>query len=202
MKIGPKYKIARKLGASVFEKTQSQKFALAEQKKKEGKKFSRAKTGFASQLFEKQRVKYTYGLSEKQLANYVKEIIKSKSKSPAKDLYIKLEKRLDNIVLRSGLAKTRYQARQMVSHGHFQVNGKKVTIPSMSISEKDTIKVKDSKKDKGLYLDYSERFNDVIVPEWIKVDPKTFTINTKGLPNYKPTELHFDLQEVIQSFKR
>lgn len=204
MKIGPKYKIARRLGAAVFEKTQSPKFALAEQKKNaNNKKFQRgSRTTFAIQLIEKQRVKYTYGVSEKQLRNYVKEIITSKSSAPAEALYQKLEKRLDSVVLRSGLAKTRYQARQMVSHGHITINGKKVTIPSITVSEKTNISVKESKKDSPLYADFEERFKEITVPTWIVVDPKTMSISIKGEPTYNPTELAFDLQEVIQSFKR
>ncbi len=202
MKIGPKYKIARRLGAAVFEKTQTPKFALSEQKKKETRKFTRQRSSYGVQLIEKQRIKYTYGISEKQLAKYVKEIINSKSKNPAEDLFIRLEKRLDTIVLRSGLAKTRYQAKQMVSHGHITIGGKKVTVPSIQVSEKDDISVKESKKNKALFLDFEERFKDVIVPEWIIVDPKTFSVKIKGLPIYKPNEVSFDIQEVIQSFKR
>ncbi len=114
MKIGPKYKIARRLGAAVFEKTQTAKFALAEQKKKaqgEGK-FQRPKSVFGAQLIEKQRVKYTYGLTEKQLSRRVREIIAKGAQNTAELVYKHLESRLDSVVFRAGFAKTRFQARQ------------------------------------------------------------------------------------------
>jgi small subunit ribosomal protein S4 len=203
MKVGPKYKIARRLGAAVFEKTQTAKFAASEQKKNAGKRrFGRARSNYGMQLIEKQRVKYTYGISDKQLGNYIKAIVESGSKNSAEDLYRKLESRLDSIVLRSGMAKTRYQARQAVSHGHFQVNGKKSTVPSMHISEKDEITLRESKKESPLYIEYPEAIKDINVPTWIVADPKKFTIKLKGEPTYNPTELAFDLLEVIQFFKR
>ena len=202
MKIGPKYKIARKLGGGIFEKTQTAKFALADQKKKAAsKKFARPKSGFGLQLAEKQKVKYVYGLTTKQLGRYVHAVLDSKSKTPAEDLYKNLELRLDNIVLKAGLAKTRFQARQIVSHGHITIDGKRVTIPSLSVEEKHTISVRESRKSSPLFMDFEGRAKDVIVPDWIKVDPKTMTIKIKGSATYKAGETPFDLQEIIQSFK-
>jgi small subunit ribosomal protein S4 len=202
MKIGPKYKIARRLGAAVFEKTQTAKFTLSEQKKNKYKGFRRNRSNYGLQLIEKQRVKYTYGLTDKQLTNYIKSVIQSGSKNPAEDLFKKLETRLDSIVLRSGMAKTRYQARQAVSHGHFQVNGKKSTVPSMQIKESDDIVLRESKQSSQLYLGYADYFKDVTIPTWIIADPKKFSLKLKGEPKYNPTELAFDLLEVIQFFKR
>jgi small subunit ribosomal protein S4 len=203
MKIGPKYKIARRLGSAVFEKTQTAKFTLSEQKKRGNSRgYKRAPSNYGLQLIEKQRVKYTYGITDKQLANYIKSVIESNSKNPAEDLYKKLETRLDTIILRSGMAKTRYQARQAASHGHFKVNGNKATVPSMSIKEGDKIVLKDAKKESPLYINYADDSKDITIPTWIVSDPKNYTIEIKGDPTYTPTELSFDLQEVIQFFKR
>jgi len=204
MKIGPKYKIARRLGAAVFEKTQTAKFALAEQKKKaqgEGK-FQRPKSVYGTQLIEKQRVKYTYGLTEKQLSRRVREIIAKGASNTAELVYKNLESRLDNVVLRAGFAKTRFQARQMVSHGHMSVNGVKCTIPSMLISAKDAIAVTQSKRNSALYADFENRHKETIVPAWIVADAKNLSITVKGEPVYKPTEVHFDLAAIIQAYKR
>jgi small subunit ribosomal protein S4 len=201
MKIQSKYKIARKLGAAVFEKTQTAKFALSEQKKKI-KKFSRPKTNYGVQLSEKQKVRFHYAITDKQLKNYVKAVLASKMKNPAEGLYQALEKRVDSLILRSGFAKTRFQAKQAASHGHFQVNGRKITIPSMQITPKDTIKLKESKKDSPLYLAYSENFKDIIVPTWIIVDPKENSISLKGEPVYNQTENPFNLSTVIQFYNR
>jgi small subunit ribosomal protein S4 len=202
MKIGPKYKIARRLGAAVFEKTQTAKFTLSEQKKRQQGGYKRAPSGYGLQLIEKQRIKYTYGITQRKLANYINEVINSKSKNPAEELFQKLETRLDSLVLRSGMAKTRYQAKQAVSHGHFLVNGRKVTVPSMQIKEKDDIVLKEAKKESPLYLNYAEDSKDLNISTWVIVDPKEMTIKLKGKPTYNPTEVSFDLQKVIQFFKR
>lgn len=202
MKIGPKYKIARRLGPAVFEKTQTAKYTLSEQKKNKNRRFSRGRSNYGMQLIEKQRVKYTYGVSDKQLTNYINEVLESGSKNPAEDLYKKLESRLDSVILRSGMAKTRYQARQAASHGHFQVNGQKSTIPSMQIKEGDKITLREAKKDSPLYVNYAEESKDVTIPTWIIADPKAMSIEIKGEPTYNQTELSFDLLEVIQFFKR
>mgnify|MGYP003490101850 FL=1 len=108
---------------------------------------------------------------------------------------------MDNIVLKAGLAKTRFQARQIVSHGHITIDGKRVTIPSLSVEEKHTISVRESRKSSPLFMDFEGRAKDVIVPDWIKVDPKTMTIKIKGSSTYKAGDTPFDLQEIIQSFK-
>ncbi len=204
MKIGPKYKIARRLGAAVFEKTQTAKFALSEQKKKaqsEGK-FQRPKSVFGAQLIEKQRVKYTYGLTEKQLSRRVREIIAKGASNTAELVYKHLESRLDSVIFRAGFAKTRFQARQMASHGHISVNGVKCTIPSMIVTEKDKIAVTQSKRNSALYADFETRHKEVVVPAWIVADAKNLTIALKGEPVYKAEGLHFDLAAIIQAYKR
>ena len=124
MIIGPKYKICKRLGGAVFEKCQTQKFTLAEARKKTTKsqgKRPNAMSDYKRQLLEKQKMRYTYGLSERQLSGYVAQSVE-KSAHPGDALMLRLESRLDNVVYRLGLAKTRRLARQMVSHGHILVN--------------------------------------------------------------------------------
>lgn len=200
MKIGPKYKIARRLGAAVFEKTQSPKFALSEQKRK--KTFSKARSNYGAQLIEKQKVRFTYAITEKQLSNYVKNVIAKNTKNQTDFVFQALETRLDAIVLRAGFAKTRRQARQMVSHGHVKVNGVRNTVPSTHVTKDMNIEVKETSKSKGLFNDFEERFKDVTVPAWIKVDAAKKSIALIGVPTYSPKESHFDLQAVLQFYKR
>jgi len=200
MKIGPKYKIARRLGAAVFEKTQSPKFLLSEQKKK--KPFVKARSNYGNQLIEKQKVRFTYGITEGQLSNYVNKAIESSSKNQTDLVFQALETRLDAIVLRAGFAKTRRQARQMVSHGHVKIDGVRVTVPSLHVTKDLKIEVKESSKNKGLFTNFDERFKDVLVPAWLKVDAAQKAIALIGDPVYSPKESHFDLQAVLQFYKR
>jgi small subunit ribosomal protein S4 len=200
MKIGPKYKIARRLGAAVFEKTQSPKFALSEQKRK--KTFTKSRSNYGAQLIEKQKVRFTYSITEGQLANYVKKAIAASTKNQTEVVYQSLETRLDAIILRAGFAKTRRQARQMVSHGHVKINGVRNTVPSTHVTKDMNIEVKESSKSKGLFTDFDERFKDVIVPAWLKVDAAKKSVALISEPVYSPKESHFDLQAVLQFYKR
>jgi small subunit ribosomal protein S4 len=202
MKVKSKYKIAKRLGSAVFEKTQTAKFALAAEKKRFSTEGIRSRSNYGTQLLEKQKVRFTYGIPNKQLTNYVKEIIKSKTKTPEQELFSKLEHRLDNIILRAGFAESRFQARQMVSHGHVKVNGRKNKVPSYQVKASDKIEIKESSRDKVLFINFAEKFKEVTTPSWIKVDPKTYSVTIEGEPSYKPKESHFRLGDVLQFYKR
>jgi small subunit ribosomal protein S4 len=200
MKLGPKYKIARRLGSAVFEKTQGAKFALSEQKRKP--KFSKPRSLYGTQMIEKQKVRYTYGITEKQLANYVKKVIDSKQKNQPELLFTMLEKRADSVVLRAGFASSRRHARQLVSHGHVKINGTRINIPSYALKIEDNIEIKDGSKTKGPFASYEEKFKDVVTPSWVKIDPKTMSVKLTAEPEYKSKETHLDLNTVLQFYKR
>jgi small subunit ribosomal protein S4 len=136
---GPKHRIARKEGINVLDKTSaSLQRRLNVPPGIHGKKRKKALSEFGQQLREKQRAKAVYGLLEKQFKRLVQQVQTRKGETG--ELIIQaLETRLDNLVYRLGYAKTRYQARQFVGHGHILVNGKKVTIPSYHVKEGDTI---------------------------------------------------------------
>jgi small subunit ribosomal protein S4 len=201
MKIGPKYKTARRLGNAVFEKTQTPKYALNEQKKNKGR-FSRPKTVYGKQLIEKQKVRFTYLLTEKQFSKYVREVIATKAKNQAELLYQKLESRLDNVVLRGGFLKTRPLAKQASSHGHFTVNGKRVNVPSVSLKKGDKVVIREGSRTKGLFADIENTVKENTTPSWLKINLKDFSIEVTGEPVYNKTELHFDLQQVLEFYKR
>ncbi len=202
MKIGPKYKIARRLGSAVFEKTQTAKFALHAEKRGAHMEGVRSRSNYGTQLLAKQKIRFTYGLTATQLANYIRKVIDSKSRKPEEMLYSMLERRLDRAVLRSGLAQTQRQARQMVSHGHLRVNDKKITVPSYTVLNGDKITIKDSSKEKGLFNEIEERLKNANTPSWIKIDLKTLSFVVDGEPQYKPIEVPFNIGEAIQFYKR
>lgn len=202
MKIGPKYKIARRLGAPIFEKTQTQKFAASEQRKNKGKRPMRPRTDFALQMQEKQKTRLSYGVTNKQFSNYVKEALTHNGVNTAQVLFENLETRLDNVVYRAGLAPTRRAARQMVSHGHIKVNGKKITVPSHTVSMGDELTVKDSSIGKGMFSTREEEMNNYTAPAWLKSDLKSRKVKVEGMPKMEAQELLFDLRAVLEFYSR
>ncbi len=200
---GPKYKIARKLGAPVFEKTQTQKFAQHLERRSRTKKgFSKPKSEYAFQHNEKQKARMVYGVSEKQFVNYVKAAIEKKASRAVAAIYESLELRLDNAVARLGLATTRLAARQMVSHGHITVNGTKVTIPSYKLSMGDVIGIRKGSIEKPLFASFDERFKSITVPAWLGFDAKAKTATVQGVPKMEVGGTIFDLGAVVEFYSR
>lgn len=205
MKVGPRYKKARKLGAGVFEKTSTAKFALKQEQKNAagGKRaFKKPLSNFGKQLLEKQKARFTYIVTERQFSNYANSVIEKQSKSPTQDLYSLLEHRLDNVVLRAGFVTTRFHARQIVSHGHILVNGKKVTIPSFNVSSTDTVSIREGSKSKGMFVNLEDKIKAANIPAWLKVDGKKAEIKVVGEPKYAPHENIFDLATVIEYYRK
>ena len=201
MKIGPKYKIAKRLGAAIFEKTQTEKFALSQARA--GRKFKRGgqASDYKKQLIEKQKMRFTYGITEKQLRRYVDEAI-SKSNQPITILMERLESRLDNTIYRLGLAKTRRFARQVVSHCHIHVNGKRLSIPSHKVKVGDVITIREGSKQSGLFVSIAETHESASVPAWLSIDIKKLTATVTGLPVYNPAETLFDPEQVMEFYSR
>ncbi len=201
MKIGPKFKIAKRLGAPIFEKTQSQKFAASESRGGRQTKRRGQTSDYKRQLIEKQKMRFTYGITEKQLRRYVDESM-AKSHQPISLLMERLETRLDNVVYRMGLAKTRRYARQMVSHGHIVVNGKKITIPSYKVTQSDMIAVREGSRGTGMYTLLSDTHESASVPSWISFDVKKMEGKLTAQPTYIPAETLFDPEQVLEYYSR
>jgi small subunit ribosomal protein S4 len=201
MKIGPKYKIARRLGAPVFEKTQTQKFRVKSEAKAKAKK-GKTKSSFGLQLIEKQKARFTYGITAKQFGRYITEVIDSKTTHGTDELYKKLETRLDNIVYRLGLASTRRFARQLVSHGHILVNGVKNTIPSTKIYEGDVVSVREGSKKTKAFADVAERSKNSSVQPWLTFDVEKMSGKVTKLPTLAGQDVLFDLGQVLEFSKR
>lgn len=202
MIIGPKYKIARRLGAPIFEKTQTQKYNLRTDRKIKNKSFSKAKSEYGYQKNEKQKARMYYGVSEKQFSKYVKESIEKKASKAVSMLFETLEKRLDNVVSRVGLSTTHRGARQMVSHGHILVNDKKVRIPSRQVKIGDIISIREGSKESPLFLTFDERFKNTTLPSWIEFDAKSKTFVVKNIPNVDQVDTMFNLPAVIEFYSR
>src|SRR3989344_2486458 len=200
-----KYKICKRLGAGVFEKCQTQKFTLAEARsarsKVRGKRPS-PRSDYAIAQREKQRVRFSLGLSERQFSRYIRESIAQRKGSPVEHLMRSFESRLDSVVFRFGLANTRGFARQVVSHGHITVNGKRITIPSYIVREGDRVAVRDGSKTKGLFEGLNERMKEYTLPRWLTFDTAKKEGVVTSRPNGDPAALGFNLESVIEFYRR
>lgn len=153
---------------------------------------------YALQLQEKQKVRYTYGLSEKQFRkNY--EIAQHKKGVTGTLLLQRLESRLDNILYRSGLVMTRPQSRQAITHGHVRVNGRKVDIPSYVMKPGDEITIRDASKK---FIRAQADSNANIVPDWLDVDKVGLSARFKALPERGEIDQSFKEQLIIEYYSR
>lgn len=203
MIIGPKYKIARRLGAPVFEKTQTQKYALSQaRKEKSGRTFSRPKSDFGMQLLEKQKARYTYCLTEKQFSKYAKEAVAKKDTNAIARFFEALELRADNVAYRAGFAPTRLAARQLISHGHMTVNGKRITIPSYKLSLKDVLAIRSASITKPLFASLEERLKAYTHPAWIKFDFDKKSAEIQGMPKYEGGDSLFNINAILEFYSR
>ena len=195
-----KYRIAKRLGAGVFDQTQTQKFALVEANAP--KKRGRGQSDYGRQLLEKQRVRFTYGLSERQLSNYAKEAYIAKDPSAA--LHKVLEMRADTALYRSGLATTRRAARQAVSHGHVTVNGIRIKTPSLQVKKGDLLTIREGVRKSPLYAALSEKnpAESRAVANWLSVDVNLLKVEVKGEPQYSPAEIGLDYATVFEFYSR
>ncbi len=135
-----------------------------------GGNMRRKKSEYSMQLTEKQKVKFVYGILEKQFRAYYEKAEKAEGKTGANLLTI-IERRLDNVVFRLGLAATRREARQLVNHAHFTVNGKKVNIPSYLVKVGDVIEVKEKSRSTTRFKAIADGENaSVVTPKWLEKD--------------------------------
>ena len=202
MLIGPKYKICKRLGASVFEKCQTQKFQLAQERAPRRTRSKRGGgTDFGAQLLEKQKARFTYGLSESQFSRYVFEAMEKKGNS-AQSLVERLEARLDNVIYRAGFVKTRRAARQLVSHGHVMVNGKRMTIPSHRVAVGDVIAIRPESRTSPLFATRAEQLVEMTLPTWLSSEEEGMAVKVLGEPTLVVSEMPFNAPVIIQFYSR
>ena len=161
------------------------------------------KSEYLLQLQEKQKAKYTYGVLEKQFRRYYAEANRMPGKT-GENLVILLEARLDNVVYRAGLARTRRQARQLVSHGHFLVNGKKVNVPSYRVSQYDIIDVRDKSRTMLWFEEATENLVDAdkVIPAWLQVVPSTLRILVHQLPERAQIDVPLQEQLIVELYSK
>ncbi len=150
-------------------------------------------TEYAVQLNEKQKTRNAYELREKQFRGYFNQAAKFRGQTGTVLLQL-LERRLDNTIFRAGLAKTRSQARQLVSHRHFSVNGKRVNVPSILVKVGDEVAV--NKKEKLTHEP------DIKPADWLKVDSKKAAFTVTALPAESDLPIEFDTQKIIEFYSR
>jgi len=197
----PKFKICRRLGPGVYDKCQTSKFSSASGKfGTPGARRPKALSEYGAQLVEKQKIRFSYGITERQLSNYVKKASQIKGAGTAEKFYEELESRLDNVIYRMGLGNSRRATRQMVSHGHFIVNDHKVTIPSYQVKLGDVIKVREGSKGKKIFENIVEKIKDYNPPTWVSFDPSK--MEGKVLAKPKNTETFLDLNAVLEFYSR
>lgn len=200
--IGPKNKIARRFGINLGLKTNPSKVArrLSQPPGVHGpKKRAGASSSFGKQMLEKQKAKYLYGIREKQFNKYVKNASRMKGDSGL-NLQRLLELRLDNVVYKLGYASTRAQARQIVVHGMFTVNGKKIDVPSHTLKVGDEVGLKDNKVNKKIFDGISEKLEKAILPSWLSADPARKSGKVLNLPEEKDFEKIFDVKLIIEYY--
>ena len=161
----------------------------------------RKASGYASQLREKQKVRRTYGILERQFSKHFATAARRPGRTSENLLQI-LEMRLDNLVYRLGFADSRAQARQLVNHGHFAVNGRKTDIPSFIAKPNDVISVRERSKDLEYFKVRAELLTTKGVPAWLSLDIPAMSGRVLSLPSRTELELPFEEQMVVEYYQR
>lgn len=165
------------------------------------KRANRKMSEYGLQLREKQKAKFIYGVLEKPFRNYFTKASKMNGMT-GDNLMILLESRLDNVVFRMGLARTRKEARQIVDHKHVLVNGKQVNIPSYLVKAGDTIEIKEKNKGSQRYKDILEVTGGRLVPEWLDVDAENLKGSVKELPLREAIDVPVDEMLIVELYSK
>lgn len=166
-----------------------------------GQRRGRRTLGYGLQLREKQKVKRIYGVQEKQFRNYFKKADRKKGIT-GENLLSMLERRLDNVAYNLGFGASRAQARQLVRHGHIEVNGKKVTIPSALVKVHEVISVKAGSRKNEFIRASVETARGRGVPDWLELDPENFTGKVLNLPTREDIKIPIQEQLIVELYSR
>jgi small subunit ribosomal protein S4 len=163
--------------------------------------FRRKESDYRMQLRAKQKARRVYGIFEKQFRRYFRQAQSQKGLTGSNLLAI-LESRLDNVVYRLGFASSRAQARQLVTHGHFDVNGRKTNIPSFLVSPDDVIVVRDNSKKNIYFKDLAQFVDQTRVPDWLSLDPTNLSAKVVSLPTREHVDASLDEQLIVEYYSR
>ncbi len=156
---------------------------------------------YGKQLREKQKAKRYYGLQEGQFRSYFKEADRCEGVT-GDNLLILLERRFDNVVYRMGMAESRKEARQLVLHGHFRVNGKKATIPSMLLKAGDVVTVREESRSSAKIKELVEGLDSRIAPKWLVVDKEAVKATVETLPTREDIDFPFEEQLIVELYSK
>ncbi|RUM58431.1 MAG: 30S ribosomal protein S4 [Persephonella sp.] len=203
--LGPLTRVSRRLGVFVggsLKAFNKRNFPPGQHGRTQGRK--RKLSDYAIRLQEKQKLRYLYGgLREGQFKRYFDEaarIAGNKGGNTGEILLQLLERRLDNVVYRLGFAKTRRQARQMVVHGHFLVNGRRVNKPAYQVDVGDVIELREKSKNSPVFKENLENKDLRTVPEWLELDKENFKGRVVALPEKVELEIPVDVQLIIEYY--
>ena len=196
---GPKIKKSRRLGVALTPKSEKYLERRPHPPGQHGPSRRRGKqSDYGKQLVEKQRLQYQYNLTEKQVRKYYQAA--SRKQGNTSDILLQLiETRLDALVLRSGFARSIYQARQLVSHGHFRVNGKKCNIPSYQVRIGDVVTVREKSRDLEIFPAAQQI---ATTPEYLTVDDKKLTATLGRLPEPEEVPVQCEIALVVEFYSR
>ena len=195
---GPQWKLSRRLGFSTLEngkELNKRAYAPGQHGQKRKKQ-----TEYGLQLAEKQKVRHMYGVNEKQFHNTFKQAGKMEG-IHGYNFFCLLERRLDNVVYRMGLANSRKEARQLITHAHFTLNGKKVDIPSITVKVGDVIAVKETSKSSAKFKGIVEA-NTKVAPRWIDADVQNMTATVTALPGREDIDLEIAEHLIIELYSK
>lgn len=174
---------------------------LAKSSKRQPRRSGRKISEYGMQLKEKQKAKFIYGVIEKQFRAYYDKAKKMQGIT-GENLFILLERRIDNVVFRLGLAATRRQARQLVAHGHITVNGKRLDIPSALVSVGDVIGVREKSRGTELFKAIAESKNALSVPAWLTCDIANLTGSVTRFPSRDEIDVPVDEQAIVELYSK
>ena len=168
---------------------------------RELKRANRKMSEYGSQLREKQKAKFIYGVLEKPFRNYFEKASRMKGQV-GENLMVLLERRIDNVIFRLGFARTRREARQIVGHRHVLANGKIVNIPSYLISAGDVVEIKEKAKSTKRYEEVLEMTNGRIVPAWLDCDREALKGTVKSLPTREEIDVPVDELQIVELYSK
>lgn len=202
-KIGPRIKLSRRYGVALFGTAKEAKILgrRGYPPGQHGQSGSRRLSGYGLQLREKQKAKLIYGMLERQFRKYFEEVRRRKGDT-GELLLQNLERRLDNVVFRLGLATTRSQARQLVSHGHIHVNGSLVDIPSYRVAVGEVITIRPQSQTKKYFEPVKKSLENVTTPGWLELNKEAMSGKVLSLPTKDDTDRSIDLQLIVEFYSR
>jgi small subunit ribosomal protein S4 len=199
---GPKARVNRRLGMMVYESAGAAR-VLERRSGPPGMhtRGQRRPGNYGHALNEKQKIKHYYGLGERQLRRYF-DMVSGKKGNTGEQLLVLCERRLDNVVRRAGFTKTRPQARQGIVHGHFRVNGVKVTSPSFQLRPGDVVDVRPREALRELYRGVSANSGNTQAVDWLALDSENMRATMQGVPGPSDISLPVDVNSVVEFLSR